>query len=214
MKIAVGLNFFLEAQNLKRCLDSLRGFDHVICVDGKYPQFLYWNLLSDDGSVEILKKYPNVKYVGCPADQITKRNTYLEEAGKIGCDFILSIDADMYVEIDWSLFRTELERAKKSDHIVFNVEMNDAGYIWHPAGLLKLDGLVYHDLHFITKHQCGFEQSWLDSHYSVKGITIHHHQNPSPVHLKGKKKYRMWKQPYENELRRKRGLPEIVGREA
>ncbi len=215
-KIAVGLNFFLEALNLPECLESIKGFDAIIAIDGKYPQFDYPSMHSDDGSVKILKKYKNVIYVRRAFNQIRKRNTYLQWAWTLGYDFLLVVDADFRVDIDWPVFRKELERLKDSDHTVFNVEFNEPSYRWQFALLYKPGDVEYHELHHILRcKRCHFEMNIIERHTpAVRGIRISHkvgNNTRSRAHIKGRLPYRKWKMPYENALRIKRGLPVYMG---
>ena len=217
MKIAAGLNFFLEAKNLPKTLETIKDFDVIIAVDGRYPHFDYREKLSDDGSREILKKYPNVVLLDCPDDQITKRNLYLQYAKKLGCDFLLVVDADFTVKVDWEVFRSELARLKKSTHLIFNVAFSVSNSLLHFALLYKPDRVEYHQIHHLLRcKRCHFEMDVTARHTpTVRGVEGRHHTgtNKSAEHMRGRKSYRLWKQGYENKLREKRKMMPVYGAE-
>lgn len=108
MKIACGVSFYECKEELKRCLDSIQKADIVYAIDGRYMSYMDKNEdgLSADGSRKLCKEYSNVTLIDRPKLwQIEKRNTYLREAGKDGCDILLVVDSDVWIEGDWEAFR-------------------------------------------------------------------------------------------------------------
>jgi len=119
MRIACGVSFYQCKAELDRCLKSLQGADVVYAIDGKYVSYGDRNKtgLSDDGSREVCKRYPNVKLFDMPNTwQIHKRNKYLIEAAKENCDLILVVDSDVWLEGDWNMFRQELDKEVREEH--------------------------------------------------------------------------------------------------
>ena len=128
-KIAAGLVFYDEINVLKRCLDSLKDFDLVICIDGRYD-VADGPPLSTDGSRELVMSYPNTLLVDMPFRQQTDlRNHYLDEATWNGCDYLLVIEADEYVTGDMKAFRESLPTpfTTRAQDIIFNIPMHYVG---------------------------------------------------------------------------------------
>jgi hypothetical protein len=112
--------FYNAKMELERCLESLDlgkkrkgGIDFAICVDGKYPNFVGNSKVSNDGSLDVVKSFPNTLLVTKPDYEIHKRNFYLQasEFTNPQTDYILIIDSDEYIDNDtkdWKLFRANL----------------------------------------------------------------------------------------------------------
>lgn len=100
MRLGAGISFFNDSRGLQRSLDSLKAFDVVYCIDGRYPDYDHDCDLSDDGSRELVSLYPNAVLIDYPASEPEKRNQYLRK----DLDAVLIIDSDEYV--------TEFDRAR------------------------------------------------------------------------------------------------------
>ena len=71
-------------------INSIAGkVDRIICIDGKYPDFIWDGEISTDGTIEYLKEVGVELYI-FPQDEVSKRNKYLT----IAEGDILVIDAD------------------------------------------------------------------------------------------------------------------------
>lgn len=209
----MGLNTFLEKENLQATLPQLKNFDAVITIDGKYPYFDYPKRYSDDGSLELLKKHNNVILIKKSANQIDKRNKYLEYARLLKYDFLLVVDADFDVKVDWKVFR---EALKKLDdrYIAYNVQFKVSTEQWPFALLFRPDRVDYHKIHHLLKcRRCGMEIDVTKKHTdNVSGITItHRNSRRSEQYEVAKKAYQAWKLTRENKERRKRSMSEIKG---
>ncbi len=212
VRIAIGISYFLEVENLPACLSSLRNFDRVFCIDGRCPHFDYPMSESDDGSHGVIAKYDNAESYFIEADQIGKRNKYLMFAKQGGYDWVLQVDADETVRVDMDTLMTALAFIPP-DVSVLNVMYNDISESY-PLGRLVRSSLRYHELHFILRDKYGTEYDMVRTPGEcIEGILLTHHNHNSIIHKAGKKAYRAWKQPYENQLRKKRGIPLVIGRE-
>ena len=217
MRIAIGLNEFNEKDNLEITLPQLKDFDLVIVVDGKYPHFDYPSDYSDDGSREILEKFENTSLIPIAANQIIKRNTYLNYAKIRGYDFLLVLDADMSVKVDWETFREQLKSLKVDDYLAYNVQINVCEQQWPFALLYKPDRVEYHIIHHVLRcRKCRFELDITQQHTdNVKGITITHRQSHRSQEWElAKKQYQARKLLWENKARRERGMVEIRSKSA
>jgi len=215
MKIGVGVNFFLEGNNLAKCLASLHKFDIVFCIDGRYPQFEADSDLSNDGSRATVQRYRNTILVNRGnTNQLDKRNEYLRLGREFRCDYILVCDADFTVAVDFRVLLAELRRIKNP--FIHNVIIKESSYASRMGLLVNPEAVEYHAIHHIMRcRKCHFETDLINTERkALRGITITHHDKKSKVHRQGKKAYRKWKQPIENRLRRQRGMLEIYGQEA
>ncbi len=109
----VGYNSLLE---IGRCMDGFIGHvDTMILGDGKYDFYPGDKDYSEDGWLDFAeKRYKDkVEFIGYQyaGKQFTKRQKYLDIAGKAKCDFLIAIDTDDYVMpnySDWKRFYFEL----------------------------------------------------------------------------------------------------------
>src|SRR3990167_1317956 len=208
MRIAIGLNEFNEKENLEITLPQLKDFDLVIVVDGKYPHFDYPSDFSDDGGRELLEKYDNTTLIPLAANQIIKRNTYLNYAKIKEYDFLLVLDADMSVKVDWEEFREQLKSLEKDDYLAYNVEFHVCEQQWPFALLYKPARVEYYEIHHVLRcRKCHFEIDVTKQHTdNVKGISItHRNSHRSKEWELAKRDYQNWKLDWENDLRRERG---------
>ena len=137
-RIAAGLVFYNDIEVIRRCLESLKDFDLVICIDGRYD-IANGLPLSTDGSREVVKSFDNTLLVDMPFRQQTDlRNMYLDEAVWNDCDYLLVIEADEYVTGDMEAFRMNLPAMPESDEpdapyiaratdVVYNIPMHYVG---------------------------------------------------------------------------------------
>ncbi|WP_134485322.1 hypothetical protein [Candidatus Nitrosocosmicus franklandus] len=135
MRVGVGIIFFDDAKGLQRCLNSIASHvDLIIAIDGRFKEFEECYDVSRDGSKEVVESYSNARYYCFPnLTEIEKRNKYLELANSYGLDFLLVLDSDEYVKIDYPLFRSNLEAiffkneclGKSSSPEVYAVKMYD-----------------------------------------------------------------------------------------
>lgn len=218
MKIAVGINCFLERDNLKITLPQITipergGFDDVLVIDGRHTHFDYPSRYSDDGSHELLKKYSNVILIKKAGTQIEKRNKYMDYAKFLKYDFLLVMDADWDIKVNWKELRGELQRLKNDNYLAYNVEFNVSTQRWPFALLYKPDRVEYHKIHHVLRcRRCHFEIDTICRQTDdIKGISLRHRDRDirSNEYKVAKTKYQAWKLQWENKLRRKRGMKEI-----
>ncbi len=215
MKIGVGVNFFLEGNTLADCLASLRGFDVVFCIDGRYPQFDYPKDLSDDDSRRIVTSFRNTFLINRGNhSQLDKRNEYLRLGREFGCDYVLVCDADCTVE--WN--KRKLESELRGRHnFVHNILIHQTpSYTFRMGMLLNPRAVEYHEIHHLVRcRKCHFETDLAKpERFVLQSITMYHSiEAKSRAHREGKKAYRVWKQPIENRLRQKRGMLMVPGRD-
>jgi hypothetical protein len=121
LKIGICLSFYMELENLKRLIPSLRlddpyGPQIVIAVDGVYEGFYFENRttpqISDDGSREYLRLFKDkVALYEFSGYQSDKRQFYIKMAENHKCDVAIIVDADEYFHSDysdWKSFRKQL----------------------------------------------------------------------------------------------------------
>lgn len=219
LKIAIGMSSFLEYENLKITLPQLKETNcrgllrfTLIIVDGKYKGFAYPTRYSDDGSLELLKKKRNVILIKKSANQIDKRNEYMRYARLLKYDFLLVMDADWDIDIDWKVFGEELKRLKNDTHIAYNIEFWNSTEQWPFALLYKPNRVEYHKIHHVLRcRRCHFEIDTTKQHTdNIKGIALTHRiSKRSERYEVAKRDYQNWKLYWENKLRKKRGMKEI-----
>lgn len=125
VKLTIGISYYNDAECLKRCLKSINSpFVHrVIAVDGKYKGFGKTRgspKLSDDGSREILAEWGD-KHTGKLAmaycagvPEFSKRQMYVDVATWCEADFLLILDSDEYLVVQWRVFMKDLAWIKES----------------------------------------------------------------------------------------------------
>jgi len=101
-KISVGTLSYNCKDELKTLLESCKEFEMVIIIDGKWSDFDDGLdvFSSNDGTVELAKSYPNVILIESPnKKEFENRNLLMRTAGKLGCNVIIDIDSDEYIEL-------------------------------------------------------------------------------------------------------------------
>lgn len=186
-RIAVGLVFYNEARLLQRCLDSLREFDLVICVDGVYD-LASGPALSTDGSRDIVNMYENTLLVDMPYHkQPDVRNHYMDEAVWNGCDYLLVFEADEYVTGSVKEFRENLPVHDDTGihDLVYNVPMHYVGQnhiVKSPRFFYKPELIRYGGSHstYVVDGQSWLVRNGNESNMfeTLSGITVNHDEKP------------------------------------
>src|SRR6476620_4385295 len=83
-QITVLILTFNEAQNIQRTLDALSSFSDVVVLDSG----------SNDGTIEILSRYPNVRYLTRPFDTHAAQWSHGLTSCRIDRPWVLALDAD------------------------------------------------------------------------------------------------------------------------
>lgn len=140
MRVGVGIIFFDDARGLQRCLSSIESHvDLIIAIDGRFKDFEEGYDISNDGSKEVVESFSNARYYCFPnLTEIEKRNKYLEIAHAYRLDFLLVLDSDEYVKIDYTLFHNNLEA------IMFQKQYLDLGLVQSP----EVYGIKMYDQQF------------------------------------------------------------------
>lgn len=149
MKIGVGYCYYEDVESIRRGLPTfVNNVEFVFAIDGRFslrngPDY------STDGSTEFLEQYKNViirKFVGMEHD---KRQQYVELAKEYNVDVLLIIDSDEYVaEVDWPLFRKNLETILGSEQNIFSVNFFTDGNInKYPRVWLRPHQIRYWNAH-------------------------------------------------------------------
>ena len=203
MKVGAYVLYYNSRRELKRCLDSLKAFDVVITIDGRFPNCPSPYPLSTDGSSELAREYQNVVDYRIPKDQIYQRNFGMQTAEEMKLDYLLVVDSDSWVEhFDKATFKKNLESHMGDPNIYYNVLFNwDSIFRW--CYLYKPRGLRHYRAHNILRHRCGAHMMipWVDCPL-IEGIQLT--QNKflrNPDTQKAISAYRKWKKPIENTAR-------------
>lgn len=105
-KVAIGLIGYESKREIARCLDGWVGhIDTMILGDGKFDFYDAPNDYSEDGWLEFAEKrygdkceVVTYKYAG---KQSEKRQKYLDIAGELKCDFLITVDTEEYIHPDY-----------------------------------------------------------------------------------------------------------------
>lgn len=134
IKLTASLMFWNEVSCLEKCLNSLEFFDEVICTDGRFIDYPGKTDLSDDGSREIVKKFPNVKLIDAIGKTLyEKANNNFKEVGKLNSDFNLILAPDCYLVGDPKKFRKKLEEIKDYDVDLIRIPLIFKNYFQKPS---------------------------------------------------------------------------------
>jgi glycosyltransferase involved in cell wall biosynthesis len=152
--LGVGISFYNDAQGLERCLSSLQvpEIETILAIDGRYHGYRSDSDLSNDGSRQVVNKYPNTLLVDFPATQIRKRNKYLELSKRYGLDFLLILDSDEYIlpGANWPLFKHACEesvRLDKGQYRIYDVryqnemdwDLGERPRLWYKPWQIRYD---------------------------------------------------------------------------
>jgi len=107
--LTAGVIFWNDKKGLERLLPTLKDFDRVYCIDGRFKAMAGNCNSSDDGSWELVLKY-NYQYPNGYNNALEpeKRNTYLSMAEKYNDDYLLVIDSDEWISGDIQTFKHNL----------------------------------------------------------------------------------------------------------
>ena len=105
----VGIGYETAHKEIFRACDGWVGHvDGMIWGDGRFDFYPAENDYSENGWLDAAeRRYKDVcdfipyQYSG---DQVTKRQMYLDLAGKAGADFAIAVDTDEYIDPAWSNF--------------------------------------------------------------------------------------------------------------
>ena len=177
MKVGATILYYDSKRELKRCLDSLKAFDVVITIDGRFPNYPSPYPLSTDGSSELASSYQNVIDYRIPKDQLYQRNFAMRTAEEMKLDFLLVLDSDSWLEhFDEDTFKKSLEGHMDSSQIYFNIRYQwDRIFRW--CYIYKPRGLRYYRAHNILQHRCGLHTMipWVDAP-TIDGILVNHNK--------------------------------------
>lgn len=166
---------FQDRKSLYRTLSSCHQTNYHFVIDGRFPDYPYHTDLSDDGTREICDQFENVVLIDCPADEVTKRNRYLQACREYGIDYLLIIDSDEYIiEADWWRFTQNLAKLTTTENILGIWCRNQDGHEGVFPRLWKNPGeMEYYKCHNIFKKICNGQltRSSADAPY-VEGIKI------------------------------------------
>ena len=192
MRFGAGISFYNDVKALERCLDSLQELDKIICVDGRYPGFRSRSDLSNDGSTEVVRGFPNTLLVDYPATQIQKRNRYLQLSKDYELDFLLIMDSDEYIEegANWPLFKHACEesvRLDEYDYRIYDVryqnempwDLGERPRVWFKPWQIRYDVKQYR---WIIKAKCKDRPVYEgdNGRRLLPGITIKHQRSVRP----------------------------------
>lgn len=149
MKIAVGYCYYNDVESIKRGIPTfVDSVDFVFAIDGKFslrdgPDY------SIDGSTEYLEQFNNViikKFVGMEHD---KRQQYIELSKDYKIDVLIIIDSDEYVaEVDWDLFKKNLEKIISSEQNIHGVNFfTDGNITQYPRVWIRPHQIRYWNAH-------------------------------------------------------------------
>jgi glycosyltransferase involved in cell wall biosynthesis len=95
---------FNEAPNIGRVLDRLTPFQEVLVVDSG----------SDDGTLEIVARYPNTRTISRSFDSASGQWNFAIRECEIGTEWALALDADYVLPDD---FLDELSQLSPTEHV-------------------------------------------------------------------------------------------------
>jgi len=175
--LSAGVVFWNEKRGLDRLLPTLKEFDYVYLIDGRFKMMEGDSNWSTDGSRWTIDACSNAYcYLQFPSSEPEHRNKYLEKAGRHHDDYLLVIDADEWIEGDVKQFRKNLPQPKKDGPLIYGIEMiikrgrcDVKPRLFYKPGLLR-----YSEGHAILQNKItGVRFNRHASADMVKGITIH-----------------------------------------
>jgi hypothetical protein len=214
-KVAVGYSFLNDEKAIPSSLDPwYPNVDHIIAIDGRYktpapPNSPMIPDYSTDNSEQILKdRYEDkLVYEKLCDTQINKRQRYLDIAGKLNCDILITFDSDDYLYPDpdfqdWQIFNRELEILAQNPEPSYHYM-----WAWLPSDELwpKQNNAVPSNSwqSYARIHNKPGEQCYILNHYTFttkKKLAEHgidkigyHYM----THRKEPSEYILWADPYE-----------------
>lgn len=186
-------------------LESLKDFDEVICVDGRFPHYPDAPDLSTDGSRELVHSFTNVRFYDAPnLIEPKKRDIYLEHCTS---DALLMIDTDEWIVGDVARFKENITRHTSEAHLFYQVKWwseATGGYSTAPRLYLHPRDLRHGQLH------CSFMVNGVDLRLHarttniIEGVEIR--SDPklrSPARIQKSKQYHDWLAAYERPIKEK-----------
>ena len=104
-----------EAPNIGRTLDRLSWARDIVVVDS----------LSDDGTLEIISAFPNVRVYLRPFDNFASQWSFAVQQTEVRTEWILGLDADMLVSDN---FVAELEALRPSENVAYRAPLTYCVY--------------------------------------------------------------------------------------
>ena len=178
-KLAVVTVAYQCETEIDRMLDSTCGIFPVIVSYGKWKDFVGED--RTDKTPQIIDSYSNTIFLNSTGLlEPQARNRYMIQAGKFGCEVVIILDTDEYLQfpLGLSFFKRQLNRMIESNpnHLAFNVTFEDSvnGTYFTPRIILNPTFSRYRDRH----NQIYFlNQEVLGNHKLVGGIVIHQNKN-------------------------------------
>ena len=178
-KLAIGTVAYQCEEEIYRMLDSTAGFFPVIVSYGKWKDFKGED--RNDLTPEIIDNFSNAVWVDSTGLlEPQARNQYMIMAGKFGCDCVIILDTDEYLEFPLGIefFKRQLDRIaeKYPDDLSFCVTFEDSkkGTSFTPRIIMNPMFTRYRDRHnqlyFLDKEVLGNQRL-------VGGIVIHQNKN-------------------------------------
>lgn len=160
--LSVGICTYQDRNGLKRALDSVSPHvEEVLVIDGIFTDFDTGDKpkLSTDGTEELCKSYPNVRYIPYPAQQIAKRQKYLDECKT---PFLMVLDTDEWITGNWGAFYDNLRTCDYSKVYSIWGDINHTRVITNPTTM------EYYERHFLLKRK---HHEYIPDQFQPSGIT-------------------------------------------
>jgi len=119
-KVALAYSFFDSINEIPHSLGNpdakdavCNNVDHIIAINGRYEGYNADHDYSNDGSEEYIRKhYPSAIIERFSGYQLDKRQRAFDIAGEMGCDWLIVLDTDEFLEqgADWKAFYENLEK--------------------------------------------------------------------------------------------------------
>lgn len=148
-KFVVCCVFYNDVEGIKRLYESAPFLDYIF-VDGRFVNY-DGSELSNDGSREYLKQYPNVILIDAPdMVEYQKRNEYIKRAQELGFDYCFVIDSDEFItEYDYE----SILKSLSLEHDAYSHRQDYDSSFHYP----------YYRIHRSTaRHQKKHQEIWID----------------------------------------------------
>jgi hypothetical protein len=132
--LAVGCIGYEDREGLKRLLDSC--YNHIdlfFYIDGAFENYDTANYISKDGTMELVKQYPNVIAGYVSLLEHEKRQVYLDWCKEYDIEWLIIADTDEYFhpDSDWDAFIEER-----------NIKCNDRDHLYNLKNYTEIDRLL------------------------------------------------------------------------